>query len=307
MDGALRRDAIVSEVTLGTTPANPGFKVLRTISVDGDPERPAQRSPERVYHGQAANMTDGNTRFRKTFRLPYVRDAGTDILWASLLFGSFATDVLKNAQTANGFTYELKHEGGATDPYRRYPGMQCDSCQISFRNDGQPGSLTFSASARNETIATTAISGATYADPAPGYDPSTAADIVIGDLFSLPSPTLTSFDMEITNQLRERYGFGSRNPGSHGRGQFNVAGNVGFYFGATADYSTFITRQSGLALDLTIGAVTLYKDQWEIAKADVWEPKVPDQAQGDDIVMINFMARYDSGEAASIKLTRLVA
>jgi hypothetical protein len=307
MDGALRRDAIVSEATLGTTPSNPAFKILPTISVDGDPERPASRSPARVWHGQAANMFDGNQRFRATFRFPFCRDAGIDLMWESLLFSAFNTDVMKNAFTAKGFTYERKHEGGATDPYRRYPGMQCDSCTITFANDGQPGSLVFNASARDETTATAAISGATYADPSPGYDPVTAAEITASSLFGLSSPTITNFSMEITNQLRERYGFGSPKPGSHGRGPFNVRGTVGFYFSAAADYSAFVPRATGLAASFLIGSVTAYKDQLDILAADVYEPKIPDNPTGDDIVMLEFLAKYSASDAASIQLTRNVA
>lgn len=307
MDGALRRDAIVAEVTLGTTPATPGFKVLRTISVDGDPDRPFEPSPERVPHGQVVNVTDGLKRFRKTFRMPWARDAGTDILWASLLFGTFSTNVLKNGQTESGFTYELKHEGGATDPYRRYPGMQCDSCQITFNNDGRPGMLAFEASARDETVATSAISGATYADPSPGYDPVTSADITVSSLFGLSSPVVTGLNLRIQNALRERYGFGSGKPGSHGRGPFRVTGSVSFYFAAAADYSTFLARQTGLSAALVIGSVANYKDQIDLMSCDVAQPSIADQPQADDIVTLNFLAKYYASDTASIKLTRNVA
>lgn len=308
MDSALKRDAIVAEATLGTTPATPGFKVLRTISVEGDPERPNERSPERVSHGMATNMYQGNARYPKVFQMPWARDAGTDLLWASLLYGAFATDVLKNAQTAAGFTLEEKYEGGATDPYRRVTGMLCDSASIAFAADGTPGRVSFAARGRAEEVATAAIAGATYADPSPGNDPSTAAEIVATDLFSLSSPVITSLNLQITNTLRERYGFGSPNPGSHGRGWFDVRGSVEFYFAAAANYSGFTTRQSGLALDLTIGSVTNFKDQLELMNCDVWDPKVRDPGPtGDHTVMLAFMAKYAAGDTAAIKLTRLVA
>ena len=308
MDGALKRDAIVPEVTLGTTPATPGFLVLRTINVDGDPERPNERSPERVSHGMATNMYQGLVRVPKTFILPWARDAATDVLWGSLFFGSWATNVLKNAQTAAGFTLEEKYEGGATDPYRRVTGMLVDSATIAFAMDGQPGRLNFAARGRGETTATTPISGATYADPTPGYDPVTAAEIVATNIFGVTSPLVQSLNMQISNSLGERYGFGSPSPARHERGWFDVRGTVEFDLAAAADYSTFATRQQGLALDVTIGSVTNYKDKLEVMKADVWNPALRDPGPtGTHTVMLNFMGRYNSSDAAAIKLTRLVA
>lgn len=308
MDAALKRDAIVAEVTLGTTPATPAFLIPRTISIDGDPLRPAQRSPERVNHGQATNMVDGNATYRKTFNMPYARDAATDVLWASLLFGAFSTNVLKNAQTANGFTLEEKYENGATDIYRRISGMQCGSAAIAFANDGNPGRLTFNAFGRAETNATTPLASATYADPSPGGDLPTAADIAVTNLFSVSSPELAQINLAIENNLAERYGFGSRNPTRQSRGWLNVSGSVEFYFDAQAKYSTFTTRQTNLALDITIGAVTLQKDQLQLPKVDVWNPRIRDPGPtGDHSVMLDFLAKYSASDSASLILTRNVA
>lgn len=308
MDSALKRDAIVPEVTLGTTPATPGFLNLRTINVDGDPERPNERSPERVSHGQATNMYQGRARYPKTFNLPWARDAATDVLWGSLFNAAWATNVLKNGQTASGFTLEEKYEGGATDPYRRTTGMLVDSATIAFAMDGQPGRLSFVARGRDETTATTAISGATYADPTPGYDPVTAAEIAVTTMFGVTTPLVQSLNLQITNSLEERYGFGSPKPNRHGRGWFDVRGSVEFDLAAAADYSTFATRQQGLSLDVTIGSVANYKDKLELMKADVWNPNLRDPGvTGTHTVMLSFMARYNAADTASIRLTRLVA
>ena len=83
---------------------------------------------------------------------------------------------------------------------------------------------------------------------------------------------------------------------------------MSFYFNASADYSTFMTRQSGLDLSLTIGSTTNYKDTLLLPYCDVWNPDVDDPgATGDHMVTLNFMARYDATDTAAIKLTRLVA
>jgi hypothetical protein len=309
MDGALKRDAVVAEVTLGTTPATPAFKTLRTISIDGDPDRPASRSPERSPTGQATNMYDGNATYRKTFNMPWQRDAGLDLLWSSLVFAPFATDILKNGTTANGFTLEEKYSSGTgSDVYRRISGMQCGSASIAFANDGQPGRVTFNAQGRAETNDTAAIAGATYSSPAPGNDPNTAADITATNIFGVATPELANLNLSIDNSLSERYGFGSRNPTRQNRGWLQVQGSVEMYFGAATQYSTFATRQLGLALDITIGTVTLFKDQLQLPKCDVWNPKVRDPGPtGDNSVMLNFLAKYSATDACTLILTRNVA
>ena len=307
MDSANKQTAIIAEVTQGTTPATPAFKVLRDIRVSGSPNRPAARSPERRSDRMAANMTSGLFTFPKTIELPWVRDEGLDLLWESALCGAWATNVLKNGSTTKSFTLEEKHEGGATDPYRRLAGCVVDSTSISFRN-GQPGTISFGIQAMAATAATTAIASSTYAAPTPGYDPSTPADIVVNDCFSISAAKVMSLDLTISNNMRTQHAFGSNSPFGIGLGLFDVTGRVQIYFSQSSDYSTFMTRQSGLDLSLTIGATSNFKDTLLLPKCDVFNPDVDDPgATGDHMVTLNFMARYDASDAAAIKLTRLVA
>ena len=309
MDAALKQDAVVAESAIGTTPTSPAFKVLRTINIGGGPQRPNSRSPERVPHGMAVNMYQGLVQVEKTLEFPWVRDEGLDIIWGSLFFGAFATNVLKNGQTVAPFTLEEKYEAGAgTDFYRRTTGCLANSATIRFGADGEPGRISFSVMGRAETTATSAIASSTYAAATPGYDPVTAAEIVGTDVFSLTTPLVTSLDMQITNNLRTRYGFGSPNPNSHGKGAFDVSGTIEFYLAALANYSTFVTRQSGLDLDLLIGSVTNYKDQLQLMNCDVWNPAISDGGNNTDHnVALQFMAKYNASDTAAIKLTRLVA
>ena len=257
----------------------------------------------------AANMVSGLASFPKTINMPFARDAGLDILLESLLCGAWSTDILKNASTKKPFTLEEKYEGGATDPYRRLAGCLCDSLRLSFplAGGGDAGSLAFSIKAMGESTATSALGSSTYAAPSPGYDPVSSIDITANDLFSISSPKIMSFDMTISNAMREKYAFGSPNPFDIGLGAFDVTGQVQLYFSQLSDYSTFVTRQSGLTLDLLIGSVEDSMDQIVLSSVDVWNPDVTDPgAGGDNMVTLNFMARYDSGDGAAIKWTRNV-
>lgn len=307
MDSANKQSAVIAEATVGTTPATPAFKLLRDIRVSGSPQRNSQRSPERRADRQAANMVTGLNSFPKSIEMPWVRDAGTDVLWESAFGAAFGTDVLKIGSTQKTFTLEEKYEGGATDPYRRLTGAQVDSVSINFVT-GQPGQLTFGIRAMAESTATTAIASSTYTAPSPGNDPSSSIDVAVTTLFGLSTPKVAGLRMNIANNLREQYAFGSANPFGIGFGLFDVTGQVDLYFSALTDYSTFATRQTGQTFDITIGSVTSFKDRLVMGAVDVWNPDVSDPgATGDHIVTLNFMARYYASDTAAIKLTRNVA
>jgi hypothetical protein len=252
-------------------------------------------------------MVSGQASYPKTINMPFARDAGLDILLESLLCGVWSTNVLKNASTKKAFTLEEKYEGGATDPYRRLAGCLCDSLRMSFplAGAGNPGTLSFGIKALAETTATTALGSSTYAAPTPAYDPVSSNDITVNNLFSISSPKLMSLDMTIGNAMREKYAFGSPNPFDIGLGAFDVTGQVQLYFAQLTDYSTFVTRQTGLALDLTVGSVEDYMDLIQLNNVDVWNPDVTDPGpQGDHMVTLNFSARYSAGDTAAIKWTR---
>ena len=307
MDSANKQTAIIAEVTQGTTPSTPAFKLVRDIRVSGSPQRSNNRSPERRSDRRAANMYTGLSAFSKTIEMAWARDAAFDILLESVMCNTFSTDILKDASTKQFFTLEEKYEGGATDPYRRLAGCMVDSLSLSWRL-GEPGSVSAGIMALAETTATTAIASATYAAPTPAYDPVTPVDITVNSLFGITTPKLMELNLSISNSLRPQYQFGNASPFGIGLGSFDVRGSAKLYFSQLTDYSTFVTRQTGMALDLTIGSVTLFKDQIEMGNVDVWNPDVDDPGQsGDHMVTLNFMGRYYESDAAVLKLTRNVA
>lgn len=306
MDAATKQTAIVSEVTQGTTPATPAFKVLRDTRVSGAPQRADVRSPERRSDRMAYAMVRGLASFPKTIEMVWARDAGTDILWEAALCGVWSTNVLKNGSAARSFTIEEKYEGGATDPYRRLAGCVVDQVDISLQN-GQAGQLNFAVRALGETTSTTALASSTYAAPTPGLDPVTPADITVNNLFGIATPKIVSLSMRIENNIREQYSWGSSSPFGTGLGLFNVSGSVQLYFSQLTDYSTFVNRQTGQTLDLTIGSIASNRDQLVCGACDVWNPDVNDPgATGDHMVTLNFLAKYFATDTAAIKLTRNV-
>ena len=90
MDSATKQSAVIAEATVGTTPATPAFKLLRDIRVSGAPQRDSMRSPERRSDRMAASMVTGLNSYPKSIEMPWVRDDALDILWESLLCGTWA-------------------------------------------------------------------------------------------------------------------------------------------------------------------------------------------------------------------------
>ena len=307
MDAALTQNAIVAEVTQGTTPASPAFKLLRDSRITGSPARSSTRSPERRADRMAANMVTGLNSFRKSIELPFARDAATDILWESLLCNAWSTNILRNASTEKAFTLEQTYEAGANDIRRRLAGCIVDSAAIAFGMDGSPGSLTFNVIGLAETMVTALITLSTYAQPSPGYDPVSAVDITVNNAVSVSSPKVMGLNLNIRNNVREQYAFGSASPWGTGLGMFDIDGTLQVYFNNMTDYSTYMTRQTGLLLDIIIGSQASFRDKIELKNVDVWNPDIDDPGQtGDHMVTLNIMARAFITESSAITLTRNV-
>ena len=223
MDSANKQDAIIAEVTPGTTPSSPAFLLLRSTSISRSATRVRVRSPERRADRRASTMVAGNHTYSLTIVTPFVRDAATDVLWASLLNSSFSSNVMKDGSTATYFTLEEKYEAGATDPYHRHLGCRVTSLSIDFRL-GEGGTMTWTILALSQTQATSAIASSTYAAPTPNVAPVSTPEISVSGLLGLSSPGVTSLRMTINNNMQTLHKFGSAEPTALSLGLFDVSG-----------------------------------------------------------------------------------
>lgn len=307
MDSAQKQDAIVAEVTQGTTPTTPSFLLMRASSISGSATRARLPSPERRPNRTLAFMANGLNSYGKQISMPFNRDAATDVLWQSLFFSSFSgtPSLMKNGVTASFFTFEEKFEGGATDFYLRHTGCQVNSLGINFRL-GQIGEMTWGLLNMGESNATAAISGATYAVPTPAVEPVSTVDITVSALFAISSPKVTGLSMQIVNNLAHLHKFGDDEPFGIGAGMFDVRGQVELYFDAAAQYTDFLPGTSK-TMSLVFGASSGNKDQIDMAEVDVFDPIISDPGpSGQHIITLSFMGRYDASDASVIKLTRNV-
>lgn len=307
MDSANKQDAIVAEVTPGTTPSSPSFLLLRSTNISRSATRPRTRSPERRADRRASTMVAGNNTYSLTIVTPFVRDAATDVLWASLLNSSFSTNVMKDGSTATYFTLEEKYEAGATDPYHRHLGCRVTSLSIDFRL-GEGGTMTWTILALSQTQATSAIASSTYAAPSPNVAPVSTPEIAVSGLLGLSSPGVTGLRMMINNNMQPLHKFGSAEPTALSLGLFDVSGQVDVYFSAAADYTSMIPYLAGSTISLVFGSSSGNKDQFDMLEVDGFDPIVGDPGPtGVHIESISFMARHDASDGSAFKLTRNVS
>lgn len=306
MPGARKRSAIVAESTQGTTPASPGFLILRDISISSDVERTDTVSRERRSDRAAAAMASGLESFQKQIELPFARDAATDLLWEAALCSTFSADVIKNGSTRRPFTLEETYDA-AEGAARRIEGCVVDEFALALSSN-EFGRIRVKLRGLSETTGPNLLPGATYADPTPAHDPVTGADIAVSNLFGINNPRVVGMSLMLSNNTTDRHAFGATAPVGTGLGAFRVIGVVNLYFTRLEEYSFFMQRRRGLGFDITIGSVSGAKDRLQVFNADVWDPGVDDPgSDGDHKVSLHFAAKHSDADGGVIALTRNVA
>ena len=125
--------AFIAEATFGTTPATPVFQRMRVTSEDLTGElqtvvsnelRPDAEVSDLIRVGESAT---GNLPFELSF------GSEVDTLLEHALRGTFAANELKGATEKKSFTFEKRHETGATDHYFRYTGCRIGGISLTLR------------------------------------------------------------------------------------------------------------------------------------------------------------------------------
>lgn len=302
--GSEVRIAYIAESAFGTTPATPTFKVarvtsggLRTNKQTGvSDERRADRNVSDVF---LLGLGAGGSYDAE---LSY---ASFDDWFEATLGGTWTSDVLKNGLVRRSFTFEETRELGATDSFSRFAGTTFNGFSLSLAANGK-AELSFDLLAKQETLATAIVSGATYT---PGNTnaimtaPKSVSALTVGG----DTLKVMSLSVEVTNNLRERPEVGSLYSNEFGVGRCEVTGTVEVYFESNAAYQDVLDHASG-ALQFTIGDVTTEKYTFLLPKIIFMDGQITAGGNDDDVmVSIPFQAVYDTSAACSLQITRAVA
>jgi hypothetical protein len=303
------RVAIIEEATWGTTPATPAFETLRLTSESLTNNRETIVSNE--LRGSDRNVSDSipvgaSAEGGIDFELSY----GTyDDLLESFMANTWSSNVLTNGTSATpkSFTVEKRFQG-TSDVYYRFTGMMVNqfslNCQVRQAVTG-----SFSFVGRGGTVATTAISGATYASPTTAGMVNAQTDFASFSVLGLSTaPKIRSLTLEGTNNLRTQDQVGSFDAAGVVPGRFEVTGSMEAYLEDASLIEKFVDNEAG-SLSFTLGGTANQKYTFFCPRIKIESLQVVAGGNDQDaVVQINWRAIVGTGgDTYTLRITRAVA
>ncbi len=299
-DSSETQIALIAEATFGVTPTTPAFQNLRVTSEDLVGEIQTVVSNELRSDAEVGDLI--KTGESATGNLPFELSFGPefDLLFEHALRGSFSTNVLKGGIEKKSLTLEKKHETGTTDNYFRYRGARVNSLEMSFRaQEIVTGSLGILG--LDETIATTIVTGATYAaaNSNPVMSAVDVGTITVGGVSG--SMFYTEISFSLSNNLRTQNAIGSVGAIGIGYGRREITGSITAYFENADLYEEAVTNAaSSIAWPVSDGTnsynFTLPRLKFTSRRA------VAGGNNQDVLAELQFQALVDATEGTAIKI-----
>ncbi|HVI28854.1 phage tail tube protein [Hansschlegelia sp.] len=306
-DHSSTRIAYVAETSFGVTPATPTFKTFRTTRAAGLRSNKTTVTSDEIRADR--NVPDEPmVGLDVTGEYPVEMSYGSfDDILEGLLFGTWATNVLKNGVTRKSFTFEETRELGATDSFSRFPGVMVNQGQFTV-NAREKIMATFSMMGESEELDDAIITGATYTAANAKPILTASANIAALAVAGLdPAPKVRSLGFTINNNLRVRPVVGALHSEEFGAGRCDVTGTSEMYFQSNELYQAVLDHGGG-ALSFVAGAATNEKYRFTFPKIIFLDGTVPTGGNTDDVmVSIPWRAVYDPTEGCSVKIERAVA
>jgi len=296
------RLAYVVESTWGTTPATPSFQNARFVSesvnanIENIPSNEIRADRNTTDLIQVGSSAGGAIDFELSY-------GSFDDWLESVMYNTWSTNVLKNGSTEKSFTLEKTFETGATDQYHRFTGAVAGSMSLSMAVGAiVTGSVEFMA--KGTTSAQAIITGATYTGTNSNDVINAASNFASLSMTGVTSPELTALDINITNNLRAQQVLGSIDARGIAEGRFEVTGSGTAYFENQEMFELFL---AGTAADLSfkLGGASSKNYVFDLPNIKFGSVEVVAGGNDQDLLAnFTFTALYDSGESASLKITR---
>lgn len=298
-EGSRRYLAYVAETVWGTTPGTPALKMLRNTGGGGiKVDRQSLQSQEMRSDRAVADLRLGNKQ--PSLEVPFEFSYGSfDDLLEAALFGTWATNVLKQGTTRKSFTIE---EGFADlAQYQQMLGAMVNSLSLSISPNaivsGSFGLIGKSASAFGATI-----------DAAPDAAPTTSPfDSYTGSIKEGGGAVavVTALSLSLQNGLEALFSLFASEAQRIGAGRANLTGSVSAYFDSVALANKFLNEtESSLEFTLTDGAGNDYtflipRIKYTGATKSISENKI--------LVDLPYQALHDSVTGTCLQITRVPA
>ncbi|MBB3591726.1 hypothetical protein FHX08_002070 [Rhizobium sp. BK529] len=303
-DGSQVRLADVSEATIGTTPANPVFQIMRYVNSEVRISKQTDTPNEIRADRNVASIVDVGRSVQGPINT--FLSFGTFDTWLQrLLCSTWNADVLKNGVQQQAATLEFFYEQGATDSYIRYQACRWDTLALALR-------------ARQSVQANWGIRGIRSPDPTNAiiagatYTPATVTPVFNAGLnvsalsFTglANAPKVQAMTMNIANNVYQNDVLGNYEPYSHGLGRFEVTGSLTTYF-ETVDAYQAILDHDDVAISTTLldALGNSYVIQLPKTKFLDGGPTVAGNGQA-VMIEVPYQAYFDATAGASIVITR---
>lgn len=290
----------MAETVYGTTPATPALVEIPCASCNlkeswtqiNDTDKHTDRIERYVVKGNKAVTA------QMTGKLQHLNH---DVLFESLFYGAFATNVLKPGSTRKSLVLEVADS--TNNLYRYSNGAVVDSMEITIPLDGP---VTFSADLVGKSLS--AFAG-TSVDTVGGYTVPPARTPLLAvesNGFIKEGGTVVAYmsaaKIKISNQHTSNYALGSRDIYEATPNTFLVTGEITAYFEDATLYNK-CRNSTASSLDLKISDATntiqIFVPNVAYTDATV---EVPDS--GPVLVKMPFRGLYSAGSLANIVITK---
>lgn len=298
--------AHIVETTPGTTPTTPTLIIDRTTGggmqtvqnyVTSNEIRGDRQVTDRARVGR---MSQGTYNFELSY--------GSFDDWLESLFQSaWSTNVLENGVTPKYFTIEELYEMGATDQYKRFPGVLVNTMSLDISAGaivtGSFGMMGFGV----PSLAQAAIGSSTYTQPNTNPVLTASNDFASLAITGLTSPKVQSLSLNINNNLREQPVVGSIDGVGIGSGRFDVTGSITVYFENDEAYDIFLAN-TYTDLTFSVGGASTLK--YDVSIPNIKFTSASIEAAGNDTdvpLTLEFGAVRDASQDHTIQITRTPA
>lgn len=304
------RSAYVPETTAGTIPATPGFTTMHSAAMlTSAPLITSGRSL--IAKGQRHGHSVHGIEVSGTLETPLIYGAFDDWL-ATLLQASWVADVLKNGVEEKTLTVEQTVLAGAggTPTMLRFRGVEATGGTLSLEARSE-ASLNLTLLGRgSDDATTTAIVGATYADPA-NVDPITSGEDVGNITFAGfdPMDCIQSMEIAFTFEKREvQPRIGSNDLCGVTRGDFLPTITARLYVedGFLALYNAARTGgEPTFAVTVPLGSVSGEKYTLVFPACRFGSSSI-DMSGNSVMQAVEILPEWDSASGATLTITRAV-
>jgi len=303
------RTASVAETTHGTTPATPGFvttadPILMTAKTE------PYIAQSLAFKGTASAIGVNSIPVAGTMSGPFVYGNFDDWL-ASLMQGAWASDVLVNGLTRSTRTVEntIPAGDGGTSTYLRYRGVEATGGKITLESNKQAEYSFDLTGMGSDASTTTAITGATYADPSNVIPMESGLDVGTITMAGYSPGGIQSAEIDFAFDLRDPMEvIGSYDTDGTALGAFLPKITISALIDASfaAIYDAARTTHSTFAVTFPLGSVSGNKYTIAFANCSFGAADV-DLSGNNPIQQIEIIPQNDGSSSTVVTITRAVA